>query len=177
LASPAEKQAALAALAARIKAIPFDEALGVVEALFEQIPDRERWEQRSTLDWEELRALDRQGATIAAHTHTHPLLSRIPFERACAEIRLSQEHIRREIGRALPVFAFPDGRPESFTPGLVDFLRGEGFKFVMTTVEGSGALTNGQALRFPRLAVWPTLEPAAFHYHLTPFYNWGKRGD
>lgn len=95
----------------------------------------------------------------------------IPFKLACQEIRTSQETIRREIGQALPIFAFPDGKREYFTPDLIEFLRDEGFKFAVTTLEGSASLSDERLLCFPRIGVWPGHSLSAFHYHLTPVFR------
>jgi peptidoglycan/xylan/chitin deacetylase (PgdA/CDA1 family) len=175
LRTAAERQCALNILRGRLKQLPFVDALHFVDELSAGSRlKRPEQAEPDTLDWDELRALSQAGATIAAHTHTHPLLSRIPFEQACAEIRTSQALIQQEISpartRALPVFAIPDGKPEFFTPALLEFLRAEGYRFVVTTIEGSARLTSSLALRYPRLGVWPRLTLAAFHYHLTPAY-------
>ena len=171
LRTEADKKLVLNHLRYRLKLLPFMEAIQIVDGLYAGVPVRREWEQPSTLNWEELRSLASSGATIAAHTHTHPLLSRIPFDQACEEIRTSQALILREIGKAMPVFAFPEGKPQFYTPELLDFLGEEGFKFILTTIEGSASLSDGRALCFPRLAVRPSFSLAAFHVRMTPLYR------
>jgi peptidoglycan/xylan/chitin deacetylase (PgdA/CDA1 family) len=171
-----DKKLALQAIRTRVKQLPFNQAMQIVETLYDAISGSEKSTQRGTLDWDELRSLARAGVTIAAHSHTHPLLSRIPFEQACDEIKISQEIVKREIGWALPLFAIPDGKPEFFTARMLDFFRSEGFQFVVTTVEGSARLTGDLSLRFPRVGVWSGLTLSAFHYHLTPAYRLHKDG-
>jgi len=171
LRNPAEKEQAVIHLRQKVKALPFDEGMQIVDMLYNNHASQEKVDTCDVLTWDELRTLANNGVTIAAHTHTHALLSRIPFERACQEIRMSQDNIRREIGQALPIFAFPDGKLEFFTPDLLEFLHGEGFKFAVTTVEGSASLSGGRHLCFPRIGVWTTHTLSAFHYHLTPIYR------
>lgn len=166
-----ERKRAVEQMRQAVKALPFDQGMQIVSALYDEFAPQNMAGMRSTLTWDELRTLTKGGVTIAAHTHTHPLLSRIPYKLACQEIRTSQETIRREIGQALPIFAFPDGKWDYFTPDLIKFLRYEGFKFAVTTLEGSASLSNERLLCFPRIGVWPTHTLAAFHYHLTPVYR------
>ena len=171
LRSPAEKNQVIRHLIQKVKTLPFDQGMQIIDALYNDHAPQNMADTCDILTWDELRTLAHNGVTIAAHTHTHALLSRIPFERACQEIRMSQDIIRREIGQALPIFAFPDGKLEFFTPDLLEFLCDEGFKFAVTTVEGSASLSGERLLCFPRTGVWPTHTLSAFHYHLTSVYR------
>lgn len=182
--STAEKKvAALDELRAAIKGSEnFRTAMTLLDEWHEKVRDRvdvERAKQTEvafdTLSWDELRLLARQGAHIAAHTHTHPLLTRIPFDEACAEIVTSQNMIREKLGHALPVFAFPDGQRSFFSPELVSFLEDEGFAFAVTTVEGGAKLSDANALFFPRVGVYSRLSLAAFAYRLTPTYKFFRK--
>jgi len=166
-----EKSQAIGQLRQEVKALPFEQGMQFVNSIYAEHTTKDFNPPSITLTWDELRQLSTEGVTIAAHTHTHPLLSRITFEQACQEIRLSQETICREIGKALPIFAYPDGKPEYIPLELIDFLRTEGFKFAVTTVEGGATLSADTALYFPRIGLWPSHTLAAFHLHLTPFYR------
>lgn len=55
------------------------------------------------------------------------------------------------------------------------YLREQGVRFAVTTVEGSGRLKGSSALCFPRLGMHPRLTTATFHLHMTPLYAWYKR--
>lgn len=171
-----ERNIALIEIRRNVKKMPFKEGMRFVDDLYQAFASDEAKTEKDTLTWDELREIVRRGATVAAHTHTHPLLSRIPFEDACREIKLSQETINREIGQALPIFAYPDGQPDSFNDELVGFLRSEEFKLAFTTVEGSASLSGGSLLSFPRVGVWNELSLPAFHFHLTPVYSRVKNG-
>jgi peptidoglycan/xylan/chitin deacetylase (PgdA/CDA1 family) len=175
LRTPVEKKHVIELLRQEVKTLSFEQGMQFVDSLYDDFAPRNFAPPPSTLTWDELRILADSGVTIAAHTHTHALLSRVTFERACYEIRTSQEAIRNEIGKALPIFAFPDGKPEFFTPMLIDFLRGEGFKFAVTTIEGSTSLSADRVLCFPRIGLWPNHSLSAFHFHLTPAYRFLKR--
>ena len=175
LRTPGEKKQAAERLRHEVKTLPFEQGMQFVDSLYDAFALINFDFPPSTLTWDELRTLADSGVTIAAHTHTHALLSRIPFERACYEIRTSQEAIRSEIGKAYPIFAFPDGKPEFLTPEHIGFLRGEGFKFAVTTIEGSASLSDDRILCFPRIGLWPNHSLSAFHFHLTPVYRFFRR--
>jgi peptidoglycan/xylan/chitin deacetylase (PgdA/CDA1 family) len=170
----AERQQALIRLRSYVKSLPFAEAMRFVQSLAEDAPLPSPQEP-DTLDWDELRSLAARGTTVAAHTHSHPLLTRIPFEEACAEIRTSLETIRREIGQALPLFAYPDGQAQFFSESLMAYLHSQGVRFAVTTVEGSDRLRQAALLSFPRLGMHPRLSAVTFSLHMTPLYAWYKR--
>jgi len=171
-----ERNHAMDLLRAYVKESPFDQARDAVESLCASAGAHVAAPGQATLDWDELRALARDGVTIAAHTHTHPILSHIPLEQARREIRESQQRIAREIGQALPIFAFPDGSPGAFNADLTQVLREEGFKLAVTMVEGRALLKRDDPLCLPRLYTTPNLDRARFHLHLTPMYDRRIRG-
>jgi peptidoglycan/xylan/chitin deacetylase (PgdA/CDA1 family) len=169
-----EKKRALDKLRAHMKEIPADQALREIEQLKANLPADIAEHDHATLDWEELRALSRAGATIAAHTHTHPILSKISLEQAREEICRSQDLIAREIGHALPLFAFPDGKPQAFDRHLIQILQEENFTLVFTMVEGRARLKHDNLLCLPRLGMSARMSLAQFHFHLTPAYSYWK---
>jgi len=173
--SPEEKKHATRYLRQEVKKLPFEQGMQIVDALYHDFVPRNADDTRSILTWDELRVLARSGVTIAAHTHTHALLSRIPLEQASQEIRTSQETIHRELGQSLPIFAYPNGKTEDFTAEHVDLLHDLGFKFAVTMVEGSASLSNERLLCFPRIGLSPGHSLSAFHFHLTPVYRFFRR--
>jgi len=67
------------------------------------------------LAWDEVRSLEREGVRFGPHTHTHPILSAVDDAGARYEIFTSWSRIREETRYPLPVFAYPDGTPWSYT--------------------------------------------------------------
>lgn len=166
-----DREVALQKLRMAIKANDFKEGMAFIGQIYNGSKPKSTSDAADVLDWDELRTLSQNGAAIAAHTHSHPLLTRIPFSEACAEIHQSQEIIHKEIGKALPVFAFPDGQPAFFSPALSDFLKGEKIEFGVTTVDRNAVLSAENARHFPRVGVYQKLSIEAFAYRLTPFYK------
>lgn len=103
-----------------------------------------------TLSWDELRYLASEGVALAPHTRSHPLLTRIPLERAREEICRSRDDLRAQIGHVPPAFAFPSG---FFNPEVIEVLREEGFQVAFSTVRGINDLSTVDPLRMRRTHV------------------------
>jgi peptidoglycan/xylan/chitin deacetylase (PgdA/CDA1 family) len=70
--------------------------------------------QRCFLSWDEAREMQRNGMCFGSHSHTHPILSKLPYAEQLEELRLSREILERELGRAIDTLAYPDGQEQSF---------------------------------------------------------------
>jgi len=166
-----ERRSAFTKLGNFVRQNEFETARDQIEQLCVEIAPNLSDQRDVTLNWDELRSLDRQGATIASHTHSHPIISHVSLDQARFELITSQEIIRREIGHALPIFAFPDGRPFAINDDVVDLLRSEGFKLAFTRTEGRANLRRDDPLLLPRLGVARVFSLPQFHFHLTPPYQ------
>jgi peptidoglycan/xylan/chitin deacetylase (PgdA/CDA1 family) len=62
------------------------------------------------LDWPEIREMAGRGIEFGAHTRRHADLSRLPFDRAIAEIKESKSIIQDRLGREVLYFAYPYGK-------------------------------------------------------------------
>jgi peptidoglycan/xylan/chitin deacetylase (PgdA/CDA1 family) len=89
------------------------------------------------LGWEEICEMADHLISFGAHTHTHPILSKLDETKAKEEIRLSKEIIEKQIGRSVYHFAFPNGRNEDFTDTLRLYCREIGFKSVLSAEYGN----------------------------------------
>jgi peptidoglycan/xylan/chitin deacetylase (PgdA/CDA1 family) len=79
----------------------------------------------------------KDGVTFGAHTHTHPILSKLDEHKAKEEIRLSKEIIEQQVGKPVYHFAFPNGRNEDFTDALRLYCKEIGFRSVLTAEYGN----------------------------------------
>jgi peptidoglycan/xylan/chitin deacetylase (PgdA/CDA1 family) len=64
--------------------------------------------ERQVMTWDEIRAV-REGTSIGAHSHTHPLLTRIDEAQLEFEVRHSRDRIAEELGAPPTLFAYPSG--------------------------------------------------------------------
>lgn len=90
-----------------VKASPHEPAMALVDGWCAtlEVPDA----PSSVLDWGALRRLAAEGVTIAPHTRTHPLLTRVDDVSLAAEVEGSRMDLEREIGSVAAVFAYPSG--------------------------------------------------------------------
>lgn len=63
----------------------------------------------TTMAWEQVSQLDRQGVGFGSHTSTHEILTAIPLAQAEDEIAGSRERIERELGKPCRLFSYPNG--------------------------------------------------------------------
>lgn len=102
-----------------------------IEAYFRRI--RHDGEQR-TLSRDEVAQMHRAGHVIAAHTHSHPNLMRLPFPQARSEILRSKEILEDITGAEVRHFAYPYGMQRHFSEELRDLCFGSGFATVANAV-------------------------------------------
>jgi peptidoglycan/xylan/chitin deacetylase (PgdA/CDA1 family) len=74
---------------------------------------------------------------FGAHTHTHPILSRLSFEESKNEIALSVRGVEELTGRACRFFAYPFGGRHDYSQESLDILRSLGICAAVTTLRGA----------------------------------------
>ncbi|UCD94916.1 MAG: polysaccharide deacetylase family protein [Candidatus Zixiibacteriota bacterium] len=81
---------------------------------------------------------------IGLHTNTHPILSTMPVDEQEREIKSAADYLsHRGIG-FLPIFAYPNGRPEDFTEETIAILERHGIKAAFTSIDGLHDLRDEQ---------------------------------
>ena len=91
------------------------------------------------LDWQQVREMSESGIEIGAHTVTHPIMSRLPYERQMEEIAQSIEGIFRNVGKRTTVFSYPNGRDQDFNEATLEILKTLGIKASFTTNFGGNS--------------------------------------
>jgi peptidoglycan/xylan/chitin deacetylase (PgdA/CDA1 family) len=157
----AARQAAFRRLRALVKATPHERAMRMVDGWCETLglPDA----PSGILDWPALRSLAAEGVTVAPHTRTHPLLTRVDVDRLAAEIDGSRVDLEREIGAVPPVFAYPSGDHDETVVAAVGDL---GIELAFTTLRGLVDLRRADPLRLQRINVGGGTSRAALRLQL-----------
>jgi peptidoglycan/xylan/chitin deacetylase (PgdA/CDA1 family) len=132
----------------RVKRLPHREAMELVARVCSALEPSPAI--GAALGWEELRGLSREGVALCAHTRHHPLLDRIGPDAARAEISGAQEDLRREIGSAPPVLAYPGGR---YDRTVLRVAREAGIEVAFTTRRGVNDLRSVDPLLLRRVPV------------------------
>lgn len=134
-----EKRRASKQIAEALKLIPDDERMRLLRELFKVLDvdiDSLQNMRRAMLTWEEVREMSGQGIIFGSHSHTHPILSRVPLEQAKADIQLSKDVLEKKLQKVTKHFAYPNGRLEDFSVELGEYCRQIGFESVATVVYG-----------------------------------------
>ncbi len=141
------------AMRTRLKSLDHDAAMREVDRIVAELGDAHGSPAPAVLAWDDLRRLAAEGVTLAPHTRQHPLLDRVPLERAVAEIAGSLADLEREIGQIAPiprVLAYPSG---AHGGEAVEAARRAGMTLALTTERGGNDLRHADRLRLRRINV------------------------
>lgn len=176
ISTQSEKSALQKRLTNALKYLPAEKATEWIETTHSVFVQLTAEQQHNTLSWEELRQLVSAGVAVACHTHTHPILTRVSLEDARREVRISQELLQQQLGVTLPIFAFPDGKPNAYSDTLFNMLHSEGFEMLFLLVAGRALIQPGnKKMLLPRLSVWQSQSLPQFHMRLTPIVGQSQR--
>jgi peptidoglycan/xylan/chitin deacetylase (PgdA/CDA1 family)/CelD/BcsL family acetyltransferase involved in cellulose biosynthesis len=122
------------------------------------------------LTWDQVRQLKKAGIDFGAHTVSHPFVSRLTADEACAEICGSKSRIEAELDAPVEHFAYPSGREMDFAPWNKDVLRKAGFRSAVSTLWGVN-YPSTDLMELRRGQPW-TNHPAMFAARFD-WYQWG----
>ncbi|MBI3584684.1 MAG: polysaccharide deacetylase family protein [Nitrospinae bacterium] len=89
------------------------------------------------LSWEQIFEMKKWGILFGSHTHTHPILSKIPLNEARNEIAHSKKVLEDVIGAPVEHFAYPLGQPNTFNSSIIEILKETGFKLACSALWGN----------------------------------------
>jgi peptidoglycan/xylan/chitin deacetylase (PgdA/CDA1 family) len=88
------------------------------------------------LSWGHVRAMQRGGVSFAAHTMTHPSVSRLDPAAFHEEFVVTKRILEDGLDAPVEDFAYPFGRPADVSSEARDFLVRSGYRSAVTTIEG-----------------------------------------
>lgn len=77
-----------------------------------------------------------EGVAFGAHTERHPILTRVPLERARREVAGSRSRLEDELGVPVAAFAYPNGGRDDVDESSVRLLDETGFRLGFTLLPG-----------------------------------------
>lgn len=150
LATATQRERAFSQIRDHLKSLPHEQAMAAVEQICGELgiarPPHE------VLSWQMLRQLAAEGVTMGAHTQNHPLMNRISPAQMQREAVGSLHDLEREIGSALPIFAYPSG---GVNAEAVQVLAESGFALAFGTQRGINKLHKNHPLALRRINVGP----------------------
>jgi peptidoglycan/xylan/chitin deacetylase (PgdA/CDA1 family) len=150
LATPTDRELAFSHIRDHLKSLPHEEAMRTVETICAELEIPRP--AHAVLGWQALRRLAAQGVTLGAHTRNHPLMNRIEPQQMQAEALGSLHDLEKEIGSALPIFAYPSG---GMNEQAVQVLAEAGFVLAFGTQRGINTLYKTHPLCLRRINVGP----------------------
>jgi peptidoglycan/xylan/chitin deacetylase (PgdA/CDA1 family) len=109
---------------------------GFIEGIVDIAKRDKTYSGLKPLTWAQITEMNEWGITFGSHTHTHPILTHIPFKDAEDEIVKSKEILERKLGRTVATFAFPLGQPKTFNNAIISLLKKHSFKLACSTIWG-----------------------------------------
>jgi peptidoglycan/xylan/chitin deacetylase (PgdA/CDA1 family) len=150
-----EKERASIQIARALKIVPNDirkQLLGeIVSSLTPNGRNPGRPSERLMLNWDEIKEMVGDGITIGSHSHSHPILSRMPVDEAKQEISRSKMIIEEQLGVPAKHFAFPNGERDDFSEELREHSRGVGIRSVTSLIHGANYDGRGDLFNLKRL--------------------------
>jgi peptidoglycan/xylan/chitin deacetylase (PgdA/CDA1 family) len=158
-------------LIALLKTLPAEQRGSIVTDLFEEFGHRlegENFEMHSTMTWDELQELSRQGVLFGSHTQTHQILTKLSADAVERELMDSKQTLGQRLGRPCFAFAYPNG---NWSQEVRASVAKAGYTLAFRNVPGAWT-ADTDPLLIPRVNVWEgtvvnplgRFSPIAFDY-------------
>jgi peptidoglycan/xylan/chitin deacetylase (PgdA/CDA1 family) len=161
--TPALASVAHRSLRRYLKSLPHDDLLAEVDRLVGALGEPS--DLPGVLDWDALRALQGEGLSVASHTVSHPLLTRVSRRRRAAELRGALDDLHRELGSVAPVLAYPGGDCDE---EVARDTAAAGYEAAVTTHRGVNDLRRPDWLRLDRINVGARSADGSLRAQLSP---------
>jgi peptidoglycan/xylan/chitin deacetylase (PgdA/CDA1 family) len=109
LASKSDRRRAVTQIIEELKRMPDEKKSLIEEELCDLIPGIHALARNLILSWEDVIEMSRCGIDFGAHSVNHPVLTRLPPEKAKWEITQSKKDIESVIGKNVTTFSYPNG--------------------------------------------------------------------
>jgi peptidoglycan/xylan/chitin deacetylase (PgdA/CDA1 family) len=123
----------------RLKLVPDDVRLSVLEDLYEQLgPEIAlNGDKRSgPMTWEQVKLMAANNIEFGSHSVTHPVLSRVPLGKLAHEVEHSKQRIETELQKPVDVIAYPVGGVEAFDDNVRSAVKKAGYRLGVSYVAG-----------------------------------------
>jgi len=124
---------------------------------------------KSTMSWDELRKLAKEGVALGAHTRNHIILTQVSQKKVRDEIRGSLEDLKRETGEVLPIFSYPNG---NYNRSIVQIAKEEGVVVSFGTRDGHNNLNRSDLMRLRRTNITRKTSPIIFSLRLLKIFSY-----
>jgi peptidoglycan/xylan/chitin deacetylase (PgdA/CDA1 family) len=109
--------------------------------------------QRRFLNWDEAREMSRNGMAMGSHTHSHPVLSQLEPDRQREELSKSRAILKKQLGVAADVLAYPVGGRSSFTDETQMLVKDAGYRAAFSFYKGTNLPGKTTAYDVKRIGI------------------------
>ncbi len=104
------------------------------------------------IDWDQARSMQTSGFDMGGHSHGHKVLANMDPDLQRSDLTRSMELLTAHLGAGRRGFAYPYGKPATYTAGTIEILAGLGHTCAFSTTVGNGR---------PGTPVWeiPRIDP------------------
>ncbi|MBU3910151.1 MAG: polysaccharide deacetylase family protein [Gammaproteobacteria bacterium] len=149
----ADRQAAIARILRKLRYQPPQERAAAVAKLL-AITGGGSQHGDIMLTSDQVGELSRRGVEIGGHTVTHNILTNLDDDQARQEIVSGKQHLEALTGKAVRVFAYPNGQPHrDYAQHHVTMVRDVGFELAVTTANGVCNFSS-DIFQLPRFIPW-----------------------
>lgn len=128
---------------------------GFIGSQFVPFWDETRGVQPGWMSWDQLRTLAAQGFEIGCHTDTHIDMGSADEQTITAELKLSKQKLRQELGVVTELFACPFGGKKHINDRSRELLREQGFSCCASCYGGTNApIADPYNIRRISIAEW-----------------------
>lgn len=90
-----------------------------------------------TVDWDEIRELERYGVRVESHGISHKPLAELEIDEAAREIAISKLRLEERLGRRVRAFSYVKGSEADYKPVHPSLVRQAGYDLAFTAVSGA----------------------------------------
>jgi peptidoglycan/xylan/chitin deacetylase (PgdA/CDA1 family) len=90
-----------------------------------------------TVDWDEIRELEREGVRVESHGISHKPLAELEIDEAAREIAISKLKLEEGLGRPVRAFSYVKGSEADYKPVHPSLVRQTGYDLAFTAVSGA----------------------------------------
>ncbi len=104
------------------------ELLSELEKYFEVILPKIPPDEYSSISWEQVKEISRNGVEIGSHTITHPVMTKITSEQVEYELKKSKEYLEAKLDKTVDTFCYPNGKTFDTDESVINHLKKTGYK-------------------------------------------------
>jgi peptidoglycan/xylan/chitin deacetylase (PgdA/CDA1 family) len=116
------------------------------------------------VSWDQVREMHQNGIEFGGHTMNHPILTRVPLDRAREEIFGSKARVEAELGKETFGFAYPNGLEDNFNEDIQRVTEEAGCGVAFTLLNGPSPLSEVKRQPFAVRRVFIS------HQHTLPLF-------